>query len=68
MYSNNDKCKPRNQKHGYYYLCAVCVTDPEHVRVLLGQEFRTGTAAYTELLVSKHSTVCGFHTLSDRNK
>lgn len=65
--------KERKQQHSHpqyvsMYLSTVCVPYPQHIRVVLGEEFGSAPTADTQLLITKNTTVCSFHRLRIERK
>lgn len=50
------------------YLGAVCIPDPQHIRVVLGEKLGSAAAADTQLFVSKHTAINRFHSLKTHRK
>lgn len=50
------------------YLGAVCVPNPQHIRVVPGKELGSAAAADTQLFISKNTAISRFHRLQMHTK
>lgn len=50
------------------YLGTVCVPNPQHKRVVLGEELGSAAAADTQLFISKNTAISRLHGLKIHTK